>query len=292
MIVFFALPMALTLVWSVFERTRFWMEPGFTLLAYDNFFNSARVESFLYSMVHSAIAVVISFVLGFPIAVFVRRRVPPTAQHQVILLFLLPFMISELIRLFSLRPVLGRYGLVNGVLASLYNAGQASINWSYGAIWGQGEALLTAPFEPVSILLYTNVGVIIGEVLSFLPFMVFASFLAMEAVQYYIFELCEDLGVGPLRTLFHIVVPLAAPGIFSGAVFIFINGLGGGLIPDILGGPGSVNAGLIVLDSITALDFPLAMAISAIMLATLVVLLYIGHRLFDLTKILEPMRGA
>ena len=149
MIVFFALPMALTLVWSVFERTRFWMEPGFTLLAYDNFFNSARVESFLYSMVHSAIAVVISFVLGFPIAVFVRRRVPPTAQHQVILLFLLPFMISELIRLFSLRPVLGRYGLVNGVLASLYNAGQACINWSYGAIWGQGEALLTAPFEPV-----------------------------------------------------------------------------------------------------------------------------------------------
>ncbi len=290
MILFFALPMALTVVWSVFERTRFWMQPGFTLLAYENFFNSARIDSFLHSMIHSAIAVVISFVMGFPIAVFVRRRIPTTAQHQVILLFILPFMISELIRVFSLRPVLGRYGLVNAVLERFYMVGKALINWSYGGIWGQGEVLITAKFEPVSIILYTNVGVIIGEVLSFLPFMVFAGFLAMEAVQKYIFELCEDLGTGRLRTFFDIVVPLAAPGIFAGSVFIFVNGLGGALIPDILGGPGAVNAGLIVLDSITALDFPLAMAISTIMLATLVLLLYIGHRLFGLTNILEPMR--
>ena len=60
-------------------------------------------------------------------------------------------------------------------------------------------------------------------------------------------------------------------------------------IPACLGGPGAVNAGLIANQAIVALDFPLAMAISAIMIATLLVLLYIGHRLFDLTKILEPI---
>ena len=85
------------------------------------------------------------------------------------------------------------------------------------------------------------------------------------------------------------IVPLAAPGIFAGSVFIFVNGLGVALVPTILGGPGAVNAGLIVNQAIVALDFPLAMAISTIMIATLIALLYIGHRLFDLTKILEPI---
>jgi hypothetical protein len=61
------------------------------------------------------------------------------------------------------------------------------------------------------------------------------------------------------------------------------------LLPNILGGPGAVNAGLIATQAIIALDFPLAMAVSAIMMATLLgLLLYIGHRLFDLTRILEP----
>ena len=266
MALFFVLPMALTLVWSVFERTQFWMEPGFTLFAYENFFTSARAENYLYSMIHSAWAVVISFVIGFPIAVFVRRRVPQVAQHRVILLFILPFMISELVRVFAMRPVLGRYGLVNTFLMDV------------GII-----------SEPISALLFTPLSVVIGDVLSFLPFMVFAGFLAMEAVQRYIFEVCDDLGAPPIRTFGDVIIPLAAPGIFAGCVFIFVNGLGVALVPTLLGGPGAVNAGLIANQAIVALDFPLAMAISAIMIATLLVLLYIGHRLFDLTKILEPI---
>ena len=266
MVVFLALPMALTVVWSVFERTQFWMEPGFTLFAYENFFTSARAENYLYSMIHSAIAVVIAFVLGFPIAAFVRRRVPAAAQHRVILLFILPFMISELVRVFALRPVLGRNGIVNTFLIDI------------GVI-----------SEPIMIILFSPIGVIIGDVMSFLPFMVFAGFLAMEAVQRYIFEVCDDLGTGTLRALRDVIIPLAAPGIFAGSVFIFVNSVGGALVPILLGGPGAVNAGLIVNQANVAIDFPLAMAISAILMATLMLLLYIGHRMFDLTKILEPI---
>ena len=84
-------------------------------------------------------------------------------------------------------------------------------------------------------------------------------------------------------------MPLAAPGIFAGSVFIFVNSLGVALVPTVLGGPGAVNAGLIVNQAIVALDFPLAMAVSAIMMATLILLLYVGHRLFDLTKIIRPI---
>ncbi|MEM8582178.1 MAG: ABC transporter permease [Pseudomonadota bacterium] len=266
MVVFFALPMALTVVFSFFERTMFWMEPGFTLFSYHNFFFSARLENFLTSMKYSAVAVVICFIFGFPIAVFIRRSIPQVAQHRVILLFILPFMVSEIIRVFALRPVLQRNGLVNSTLLD----------------WGLID-------EPITSLLYTHTGVVIGEVLSFLPFIVFAGFLAMEAVPKYIFEVCDDLGVGFRRRFQDVILPLAAPGIFAGAVFIFVNGLGVALLPNILGGPGAVNAGLIATQAITALDFPLAMAVSAIMMATLMGLLYLGHRLFDLTKILTPL---
>ena len=265
-VLFFAAPMALTVVWSVFERTQFWMEPGFTLFAYDNFFTSARAENYLFSMIHGAASVVISFAIGFPIAVFIRRRITKAAQHRVILLFILPFMISELVRVFAMRPVLGRYGVVNSLLMDL------------GVI-----------SEPITVILYSPLGVIIGDVMSFLPFMIFAGFLALEAVQNYIFEVCDDLGTGRARLFTDIILPLAAPGIFAGSVFIFVNSLGVALVPTLLGGPGAVNAGLIANQAIVALDFPLAMAISTIMIVTLVALLYIGHRLFDLTKVLEPI---
>ncbi len=265
-VLFFAIPVALTLVWSVFERTQFWMEPGFTLFAYENFFTSARAENYLFSMLHSAAAVVVSFVIGFPIAIFVRRRVPKAAQHQVVLLFILPFMISELVRVFAMRPVLGRNGLINTALMEI------------GVI-----------SEPMTAILFSPLGVIIGDVMSFLPFMIFAGFLALEAVQNYVFEVSDDLGAGRIRLFRDIILPLAAPGIFAGCVFIFVNSMGVALVPTILGGPGAVNAGLIANQAIVALDFPLAMAISTIMIATLILLLYIGHRLFDLTKVLEPI---
>ena len=266
MTLFLAVPMALTVVWSVFPRTQFWMEPGFTLFAYETFFTSARAENYLFSMLHAAIAVVISFALAFPIAVFVRRRIPAALQHRVVLLFILPFMISELVRVFALRPVLGRNGVINTFLMDI------------GVI-----------SEPITVILFSPVGVVIGDVISFMPFMVFAGFLAMEAVQGYVFEVCEDLGARTLRAFREVIVPLAAPGIFAGSVFIFVNSVGGALVPILLGGPGAVNAGLIVNQAIVAIDFPLAMAISAIMMATLMLLLYIGHRMFDLTKILEPL---
>ena len=265
-VLFFAAPMLLTVVWSVFERTQFWMEPGFTLFAYENFFTSARAENYLFSMIHGAASVAISFALGFPIAVFIRRRVTKAAQHRVILLFILPFMISELVRVFAMRPVLGRHGVINSILTEL------------GII-----------SEPITVILYSPLGVIIGDVMSFLPFMIFAGFLALEAVQNYIFEVCDDLGTGRVRLFTNIILPLAAPGIFAGAVFIYVNSLGVALVPTLLGGPGAVNAGLIANQAIVALDFPLAMAISTIMVVTLVALLYIGHRLFDLTRVLEPI---
>ncbi|MEE9158700.1 MAG: ABC transporter permease subunit, partial [Gammaproteobacteria bacterium] len=98
-----------------------------------------------------------------------------------------------------------------------------------------------------------------------------------------------DLGAGFWRTFIDVILPLAAPGIFAGGVFVFVNGLGVALLPNILGGPGAVNAGLIATQAIAALDFPLAMAVGAIMMTTLLFLLYVGPKLFNLTRILTPI---
>ena len=266
MIVFFVIPLLLTVVWSVFERTMFWMEPGFTLFSYENFFFSARLENFVVSMLHSSVSVFFSFLIGFPIAVFIRRRVAKIAQHRVMLLFILPFMVSEIIRIFALRPILSRNGLINNFLMDFNFID-----------------------SPISAFVFTPTGVVIGEIVSFLPFMIFSTFLALEAIPNYVFEVCADLGVNRRRMFKDILLPLAAPGLFAGGVFIFVNGIGIALIPTILGSPGSVNAGLIATQAIIALDFPLAMAVSAIMMFTLMGLLFIGHKLFNLTKLLEPI---
>ena len=128
----------------------FWMKPGFTLFSYENFFTSARLWNFLasmYPLIHRGSDLPGSWISA--IAVFVRRRIPQVAQHRVVLLFILPFMVSEIIRVFALRPVLQRNGLVNYVLMEL---GITS--------------------EPVTAILFTPLGVIIGEVMSFLPFIV------------------------------------------------------------------------------------------------------------------------
>ncbi|MEM6744349.1 MAG: ABC transporter permease [Pseudomonadota bacterium] len=267
MALFFLVPSLLTVVWSFWERTMFWMEPGFTLFSYENFFFSARFGNFLNSIKHSTVAVAICFVLGFPLAVFIRRRIPEAAQHRVMLLFILPFMVSEIVRLFMLRPVLSRNGLVNEALMGL------------GVI-----------SEPLTVILFTPTGVIIGEVLSFMPFMIFCGFLAMEAAPRHVFEVCADIGAPRHRVFVDVILPLAAPGVFAGCVFILVNGLGVALVPNILGGPGAVNAGLIATQAVIALDFPLAMAVSAIMTFTLIGLLAIGHRLFNLGSVLEPYR--
>ena len=266
MVVFFVIPLLLTVVWSVFERTMFWMEPGFTLFSYENFFFSARLENFVVSMLHSSVSVFFSFLIGFPIAIFIRRRVAKVAQHRVMLLFILPFMVSEIIRIFALRPILSRHGLINNFLMDFNFID-----------------------SPISAFVFTPTGVVIGEIVSFLPFMIFSTFLALEAIPNYVFEVCADLGVNRRRMFKDIFLPLAAPGLFAGSVFIFVNGIGIALIPTILGGPGSVNAGLRATQAIIALDFPLAMAVSAIMMFTLMGLLFIGHKLFNLTKLLEPI---
>ena len=103
----------------------------------------------------------------------------------------------------------------------------------------------------------------------------------MEAVPRYVFEVCDDLGSGLLTTMRRVIIPLAAPGIFAGVIFIFVNSLGVFLIPDILGGAGAVNAGTLVINAI---------ANAAVMIIIMLTLLLIGHWLFDLTKLLEPIR--
>lgn len=97
------------------------------------------------------------------------------------------------------------------------------------------------------MLFYLYIGVVIGEVLSFLLFIVFFGFLVMEVVLKYIFEVCDDFGVGFWCCFVDVILLLVVFGIFVGFVFIFVNGFGVVLLLNILGGFGVVNVGLIVM---------------------------------------------
>ena len=92
------------------------------------------------------------------------------------LLFILPFMVSEIIRIFTLRPILSRHGLINNFLMDFNFID-----------------------SPISAFVFTPTGVVIGEIVSFLPFMIFSTFLALEAIPNYVFEVCADLGVNRRR---------------------------------------------------------------------------------------------
>ena len=143
MIIFFVLPLLLTVVWSVFERTMFWMEPAFTLFSYENFFFSSRLENFLSSMFHSSISVVCAFFIGFPIAIFIRRRIRKVAQHRVMLLFILPFMVSEII--------IGKYGRKSPVnsLKKISQEYELNINWKYLGVLGALAGILILSYYSV-----------------------------------------------------------------------------------------------------------------------------------------------
>ncbi|MDB0053392.1 hypothetical protein N9E95_00545 [Alphaproteobacteria bacterium] len=108
-------------------------------------------------MFHSSISVVCAFFIGFPIAIFIRRRVKKVAQHRVMLLFILPFMVSEIIRIFALRPILSRNGVLNSLLMDFNFID-----------------------TPISAFVFTPTGVVIGEIVSFFTVYDFFNFFSFR----------------------------------------------------------------------------------------------------------------
>lgn len=259
-------PLLLIIVWSFFEPTEYWIRPRFTIAAYIKFFTLGRYITFLKTMRVSITVTALALLLGYPIAYFIRKVIEDKYRTLILFIFIIPFFLSYIIRIFSLRLILGRHGLVNNFLL-----------------------LVGLVSEPLEGLLFNELSVHIGLLSSYLPFMIFPIVLSIERVGNATIEASQDLGATFFQTLFKVIIPLTKPGIFAGCIFVFVSSLGSTVEWDLLGGVSELSTQQMLESLITALKFPSTFSISTLILIVTMGALLLGFRYAKIGDLFETL---
>jgi putrescine transport system permease protein len=221
---------------------------SYALLASDPLY----LFSYLKSLVVAAAGTVMLLLIGFPLA-YAIARAPRAAQRILILLIVLPFWTSFLIRIYAWINILQRDGLLNDLLLAL-GVIKAPVGW-----------------------LATDTAIMIGIVYSYLPFMVLPLYASLEKIDRSLLEAAADLGAPAWKAFWQVTVPLARPGIAAGCLLCFIPIVGEFVIPDLLGGSQSLMIGQTLwLEFFGNKDWPVAaaVAVTLLLLLLLPILLY------------------
>jgi len=266
LLVFFTLPLAVVWVYSFAERgPQGQVELGFTLANYARALEWIHLGIIWKSVWIAALATAIACLVGFPLAMGIAFA-PERYKNPLLLLVILPFWTNLLIRTYAWIAVLRTRGFLNFGLEWLHGKIDAAL-----ALIGLGG--LIGEFQPLE-LLYNQKAVVIGLVYVYLPFFVLPVYASLEKLDKSYLEASLDLGASHWRTLVSITVPLAGPGILSGAFLVFILCLGTFLTPDLLGGVDSEMIGNLIARQFGASrDWPFGAALSFLLLyATFVIL--------------------
>lgn len=211
-------------------------------------------QSYLQSLRIAALTTLITLAIGYPLA-YAMAVAPRRWRPILLLLVVLPFWTSFLIRVYAWIGILRPEGLLDMVLGGL---GLAS--------------------EPLR-LLNTEAAVLIGMVYSYLPFMVLPLFATLEKLDRSLLEAAADLGATPLKAFLTVTLPLSLPGILAGSALVFIPSVGEFVIPDLLGGPDTVMIGKVLWNEFFSnRDWPLASAVAIVLLIVLVLPLALLQR--------------
>ena len=259
-------PLVLIIIWSFWEPTTYWIKPDLTITAYHKFFTAGRYLTFLKTLRVSCTVTFLALIIGYPIAYFIRKIVSEKYRNILLLTFIIPFFLSYIIRVFSLRLILGRYGVINNVL-----------------LW---IGLISDPLEG---LLFSELAVHIGLLSSYLPFMIFPIVLSIERVGESTIEASQDLGATFFQTLIRVIIPLTKPGIFAGCIFVFVSSLGSTVEWDLLGGVGEFSTPQMLESLMTALKFPSAFAVSTLILAMTMCALLLGFKYAKIAELFETL---
>jgi len=193
------------------------------------------------------ISTLLCLLIGFPMAYGIARS-PTTWRSTLLMLIILPFWTSFLIRVYAWMGILKNNGLINNFL-----------------IW------LGVINDPIPMM-NTNFAVFIGIVYSYLPFMILPLYSTLEKMDLSLLEAAEDLGCRPWKAFLQITVPLAMPGIIAGSMLVFIPAVGEYVIPELLGGPDSLMIGRILSNEFFSnRDWPVASAVAMAILIILVI---------------------
>ncbi len=211
-------------------------------------------QSYLYSLRLAAMTTLVVLVLGYPLA-YAMAFAPQRWRGALLVLVILPFWTSFLIRVYAWIGILRPEGLLDAAL---------------GLLGLEGEPLR---------LLNTETAVLIGMVYSYLPFMVLPLFATLEKLDRGLLEAAADLGATPLTAFFTVTLPLSLPGILAGSALVFVPAVGEFVIPDLLGGPDTVMIGKVLWSEFFSnRDWPLASAVAVVLLVVLVLPLVLLQR--------------
>jgi putrescine transport system permease protein len=211
--------------------------------------DSLYIESYLSSLRIAAISTILLLLIGYPIA-YGMARAPKALRPMLVMLVILPFWTSFLIRVYAWIGILKPEGLLTALL--------------------QGIGLF-GPEDQVRIF-NTETAVFIGIVYSYLPFMVLPLYSALEKLDGTLLEAASDLGCPPVKAFWVITFPLSLPGVIAGSFLCFIPIVGEFVIPDLLGGSQTLMIGKTLWQEFfTNRDWPLSSAVAVVLLLILVV---------------------
>jgi putrescine transport system permease protein len=254
----------------VFDWSEGWpaVKAAFAALSPDNFkllvFDDLYVLSYLRSLVVAVVSTAILLVIGYPIA-YGMARLPQRWQSVAMMLVIVPFWTSFLIRIYAWINILQHDGLLNQILLTLH--------------------LVSVPV----VWLSTDSAMYLGMVYSYLPFMILPLYATLAKMDPTLLEAASDLGASPRRAFWLVTFPLSLPGVAAGTLLCFIPIVGEFVIPDLLAGSGSMMIGQTLwLEFFTNKDWPVASAVAVVLLLLLLAPLLLYDRLQR--RQLEAMR--
>jgi len=207
------------------------------------------IKSYFSSVIIAAISTVLLLLVGYPIA-YGMARAPKSLRPTLLMLVILPFWTSFLIRVYAWVGILKPEGLLNLALSRI------------------GLVDMAHPL----IILNTNWAVFIGIVYSYLPFMILPLYSTLEKMDHTLLEAAADLGCKPIKAFWLVTFPLSLPGVTAGCMLCFIPAVGEFVIPDLLGGSSTLMIGKSMWDLFFSnRDWPAASAVAVILLILLVV---------------------
>ena len=262
LLVFFLLPFLIVLAMSVATRT-----PTAPPFGYGgdnpvlNFAGYARlfqdelyIRAFVTSLVNAFVAMILCLLIGYPMALGLTRM-PRSWRTILLMLIILPFWTSFLLRVYAWMGMMGKSSWFNRLLTDIWNM-VAPESW----------ALTSLP------MMHSNFAVVLVMVYTYLPFMILPLYANLERLDPALDEAAMDLGSRPMRVFWDVTLPQSIPGIIAGGLLVFIPASGELVIPTLVGDAGNPMIGRVISDEFSSSrDWPMASSIAVALLLLMVV---------------------
>jgi putrescine transport system permease protein len=216
-------------------------------------FKTLYVEAYVRSIWYALVTAILCLLIGYPFSYFIARS-PASVRPALLLMVMLPFWTSFLLRVYAWKGLLADQGVINRFMMAV------------GII-----------HEPIPML-YTDISMLVGMTYVYLPFMILPLYANLVKMDFRLLEAAYDLGTTPFKAFWLVTVPLSKAGIIAGFMLVFIPCVGEFVIPSLLGGPENLMIGRVVWDEMfTANDWPKATALAVTMIALIIVPLAIYY---------------